>query len=127
MTGIKPDRVRKLFLGQPAPAAEGQHVLEGRGSEIGRWCVGAGKPLRVYVEKGGCSGMQYSMTFDEVREGDVVAECDGVNVVVDSFSIDFLKGAVVDHSDDLTGGGFKIRNPNAAHTCGCGRSFESSE
>lgn len=85
----------------------------------------AGKPLRVYVEKGGCSGMQYSMTFDEERDGDLIAEQDGVKVVVDSFSIDFLKGAIVDHSDDLTGGGFKIRNPNAAHTCGCGRSFES--
>ena len=85
----------------------------------------AGKPLRVYVEKGGCSGMQYSMTFDEIRDGDVQVEQDGVKVVVDSFSIDFLRGAIVDHSDDLTGGGFKIRNPNAAHTCGCGRSFES--
>ena len=104
----------------PAAAAEIKNMHASKPED-------AGKPLRVYVEKGGCSGMQYSMTFDEVREGDVVAECDGVNVVVDSFSIDFLKGAVVDHSDDLTGGGFKIRNPNAAHTCGCGRSFESSE
>tara|TARA_R110000796_G_scaffold7674_4_gene26183 strand:+ start:67 stop:417 length:351 start_codon:yes stop_codon:yes gene_type:complete len=83
-----------------------------------------GKPLRVYVEKGGCSGMQYSMTFDEERDGDLIVEQDGVRVVVDSFSIDFLKGAIVDYSDDLTGGGFKIHNPSAAHTCGCGRSFE---
>lgn len=87
----------------------------------------AGKPLRVYVEKGGCSGMQYSMVFDEVRDGDIVAERDGVQVVVDKFSLDFLGGAIVDHSDDLSGGGFKIRNPNAAHTCGCGRSFESQD
>ncbi len=87
----------------------------------------AGKPLRVYVEKGGCSGMQYSMLFDEVRDGDLIVERDGVQVVVDKFSLDFLNGAVVDHSDDLTGGGFKIRNPNAAHTCGCGRSFESQD
>lgn len=87
----------------------------------------AGKPLRVFVEKGGCSGMQYSMVFDERRDGDLVTELDGVQVVVDAFSLDFLQGAVVDHSDDLTGGGFKISNPNAAHTCGCGRSFESQE
>ena len=87
----------------------------------------AGKPLRVYVEKGGCSGMQYSMVFDELRDGDAVIERDGVKVVVDSFSIDFLRGAIVDHSDEMVGGGFKIRNPNAAHTCGCGRSFESQE
>lgn len=84
----------------------------------------AGKPLRVYVEKGGCSGMQYSLVFDEIREGDALCERDGVRVVVDNFSIDFLRGARVDYSDDLSGGGFKIRNPNASHTCGCGRSFE---
>ncbi len=87
----------------------------------------AGKPLRVYVEKGGCSGMQYSMVFDETRDDDLVVERDGVRVVVDKFSLDFLGGAIVDYSDDLTGGGFKIRNPNAAHTCGCGRSFESQD
>lgn len=85
----------------------------------------AGKPLRVFVEKGGCSGMQYSMVFDEVREGDSVVEYDGVKAVVDGFSLNYLRGAVVDFSDDLSGGGFKIKNPNAAQTCGCGRSFES--
>ena len=85
----------------------------------------AGKPLRVFIERGGCSGMQYSMVFDEVRDGDTVVEQEGVQVVVDDFSLDYLRGTVVDFSDNLTGGGFKIRNPNAAQTCGCGRSFES--
>ncbi len=85
----------------------------------------AGKPLRLFVEKGGCSGMQYSMQFDEVRDGDAVVERDGVQAVVDAFSLDYLRGSIVDFSEDLTGGGFKIRNPNAAQTCGCGRSFES--
>ncbi len=85
----------------------------------------AGKPLRVFIERGGCSGMQYSMVFDEVRDGDAVVEQEGVKVVIDGFSLDYLRGTVVDFSDNLTGGGFKIRNPNAAQTCGCGRSFES--
>ena len=82
-----------------------------------------GKILRVYVEQGGCSGMQYSMTFDEKRENDLVVEMHGVSVLVDSFSAQYLRGAVVDFSDALTGGGFKITNPNARESCGCGKSF----
>lgn len=83
----------------------------------------AGKQLRVYVEQGGCSGMQYGMTFDEPREGDNVTEMHGVNVLVDAFSATYLRGTVVDFSDALTGGGFKITNPNAKQSCGCGKSF----
>src|ERR1051326_7630865 len=83
----------------------------------------AGKLLRVFVEKGGCSGMQYSMTFDERRSGDLEAEMHGISVLVDSFSATFLQGAIVDFSDSLTGGGFKITNPNARQSCGCGKSF----
>ncbi len=85
----------------------------------------AGKHLRVYVEQGGCSGMQYGMTFDEQREGDVVAEHGEVAVLVDSFSAQYLRGSVVDFSDALTGGGFKLNNPNAKQSCGCGKSFET--
>jgi iron-sulfur cluster assembly accessory protein len=83
----------------------------------------ARKILRVFVEQGGCSGMQYSMTFDQPREGDFRVEMLGVTVVVDSFSAQYLRGAVVDYSDSLTAGGFKITNPNAHETCGCGKSF----
>jgi iron-sulfur cluster assembly accessory protein len=83
----------------------------------------AGKTLRVYVEKGGCSGMQYAMTFDEPRAEDVTEVIHGVSVVVDAFSAQYLQGAVVDFSDSLTNGGFKISNPNASQTCGCGKSF----
>lgn len=83
----------------------------------------AGKHLRVYVEQGGCSGMQYSMTFDEKRQDDVAAEMLGVAVLVDPFSLQYIRGAVVDFSDSLTAGGFKISNPNARQTCGCGKSF----
>lgn len=83
----------------------------------------AGKNLRVYVEQGGCSGMQYSMTFDEKRADDAMVEAHGVSVVVDPFSAQYIRGAVVDFNDSLTGGGFKISNPNAKQSCGCGKSF----
>jgi iron-sulfur cluster assembly accessory protein len=83
----------------------------------------AGKALRVYVEKGGCSGMQYSLVFDEKRDGDASVDAQGLPVVVDAFSVQYLRGAVVDFSDSLTAGGFKITNPNARESCGCGKSF----
>ena len=85
----------------------------------------AGKNLRVYVEGGGCSGLQYGMVFDEKRADDLGAEFFGVGVVVDPFSANYLRGSVVDFSDELTGGGFKISNPNARQSCGCGKSFEA--
>jgi iron-sulfur cluster assembly accessory protein len=85
----------------------------------------AGKILRVYVEQGGCSGMQYSMVFDEKRPDDSLAEMHGVSVLVDPFSAKYLQGTVVDFSNALTGGGFKISNPNAKQSCGCGKSFEA--
>ena len=86
----------------------------------------AGKILRVYVEQGGCSGMQYGLVFDEKRDQDQTCESFGVPVVVDSFSAQYLQGAVVDFSDGLNAGGFKITNPNARESCGCGRSFQTS-
>ena len=84
-----------------------------------------GKSLRVFVEKGGCSGMQYSMVFDEQREGDSIVAMHGVSVLVDGFSAKYLRGTVVDFSDALSGGGFKLNNPNARQSCGCGKSFEA--
>ena len=84
-----------------------------------------GKTLRVYVEQGGCSGMQYSLVFDEKRPDDIAAVLRGVTVLVDPFSAKFIRGAVVDFSDALTGGGFKLSNPNASQSCGCGKSFEA--
>jgi len=82
-----------------------------------------GKILRVFVEQGGCSGMQYSLTFDERRPDDSTAEMHGVAVVVDPFSAQYIRGAIVDFNDSLTAGGFKISNPNAKQSCGCGKSF----
>jgi iron-sulfur cluster assembly accessory protein len=85
----------------------------------------AGKNLRLYVEQGGCSGMQYGMVFDEKRDGDVISEENGVNVLIDPVSANYLRGTVVDFSDALVAGGFKISNPNAKQSCGCGKSFEA--
>ena len=80
--------------------------------------------LRVYISGGGCSGFQYGFTFDEdVAEDDTRVENDGVTVLVDSMSIQYLNGAEIDYKEDLSGAQFVIRNPNASTTCGCGSSF----
>jgi iron-sulfur cluster insertion protein len=80
--------------------------------------------LRVYISGGGCSGFQYGFTFDEeVAEDDTQVENDGVTVLVDSMSIQYLTGAEIDYKEDLSGAQFVIRNPNATTTCGCGSSF----
>jgi iron-sulfur cluster assembly accessory protein len=104
-------------------------LTEGAASQIksilAQQAENAGKTLRIYVEGGGCSGMQYGMVFDEKRDDDVVGEFFGVNVLVDHFSADYVRGAVIDYVDALTGGGFKISNPNARQSCGCGKSFEA--
>lgn len=85
----------------------------------------ADKTLRVFVEEGGCSGLQYGMVFDEKRDDDHALEFFGETVLVDHFSADYLRGAVVDYHDGLNDAGFKIRNPNAKQSCGCGNSFET--
>lgn len=85
----------------------------------------AGKGLRIYVEKGGCAGMQYGMTLDYVKEGDDVLEQHGVQVMVDPESLAYLQGSTIDYCDDLTGTGFRIHNPKAVRSCGCGTSFET--
>lgn len=85
----------------------------------------SGKWLRVFVEGGGCSGMQYGMVFDEQRADDLVGESFGMKVLIDPISAGYLRGSIVDFSDALTGGGFKIINPNAKQSCGCGKSFET--
>jgi iron-sulfur cluster assembly protein len=85
------------------------------------------KGLRIFVESGGCAGMQYGMTLDEVQPGDEIFEQAGVKVIVDPQSLGFLRGATVDYSDDLAGAGFRIHNPNAVRSCGCGTSFEAAD
>ncbi len=80
--------------------------------------------LRIAVTGGGCSGFQYNFTVEDVRmDDDLVVERDGATVLIDPVSLDFLKGAEVDFVDDLIGQSFKINNPNATSSCGCGTSF----
>ena len=86
----------------------------------------AGSNLRLYVEGGGCSGMQYGLTFEkEVRDDDAQFPYDGFKVIVDPMSMPFLDGTQVDYRDSLMDGGFKIQNPQAKTTCGCGQSFSA--
>ena len=87
-----------------------------------------GFALRVFVSGGGCSGYQYGMALeDNIRETDIVSEQHGVKIVVDEISINYLDGATVDYVDEVMGSGFKIENPNAMSTCGCGSSFKTSD
>jgi iron-sulfur cluster insertion protein len=80
--------------------------------------------LRVFVQGGGCSGFQYGFTFDEiVNEDDTQMTKNGVTLLIDAMSLQYLVGAEIDYKDDLQGAQFVIKNPNATTTCGCGSSF----
>jgi iron-sulfur cluster assembly protein len=83
--------------------------------------------LRVWVAGGGCSGLQYGLALDdnEPEAGDQIFENNGVKIVIDPMSLQYMEGAVVDFVDDNLGGGFKIENPNAVSSCGCGSSFQT--
>jgi iron-sulfur cluster assembly accessory protein len=84
--------------------------------------------LRVFVTGGGCSGMQYGMAFEEGPQNfDRAVEIDGVRLIIDPTSLMYLKGATIDFIDSLMGGGFRIENPNAASSCGCGHSFRTKD
>ena len=86
-----------------------------------------GAGLRVFVSGGGCSGLQYGMAFETTGEADdVVFESEGLPVFVDPVSILYLQGATIDFEDTLMGGGFRIENPNAVSSCGCGQSFKAA-
>jgi iron-sulfur cluster assembly accessory protein len=85
--------------------------------------------LRVWVAGGGCSGLQYGMALDEAEPeaGDVTLTDQGIKIFVDEMSLKYMNGSVVDYVDDTLGGGFKIENPNAVKSCGCGSSFSTDE
>jgi iron-sulfur cluster assembly protein len=86
-----------------------------------------GYALRVYIAGGGCSGYQYGMALEgNIRQEDLVFEQHGVKVVVDEVSINYLRGASIDYVDEIMGSGFKIENPNAISSCGCGSSFRTA-
>ncbi|MGL5949419.1 MAG: iron-sulfur cluster insertion protein ErpA [Aeromonas sp.] len=80
--------------------------------------------LRVYITGGGCSGFQYGFTFEEqINDGDTIVEKNGVTMVVDPMSLQYLVGGTVDYTESLEGSRFIVQNPNATTTCGCGSSF----
>ena len=82
--------------------------------------------LRVFVQGGGCSGFQYGFTFDEVvNEDDTAMEKNGVTLLIDAMSLQYLAGAEIDYKEDLQGAQFVIKNPNDTTTCGCGSSFSA--
>ena len=83
--------------------------------------------LRVAIQGGGCSGFQYGLGFDNVAEGDVELELEGIPVVVDPFSAPYLRGTTIDFLNSIEESGFKIDNPNAVASCGCGHSFTVAE
>ena len=83
-----------------------------------------GQALRVAVRGGGCSGFQYALAFDRAKDDDHVFEVDGVSVVVDKVSMQFVFGSEVDYVEGLQGAGFQVNNPNVVAACGCGSSFQ---
>jgi len=86
-----------------------------------------GYGLRIYVRSGGCSGLTYGMSLEKEPElNDIVIEQKGVKVFVDGFAADYIKGSVVDYIESFQASGFKIDNPNAVQTCGCGHSFRTT-
>jgi iron-sulfur cluster assembly protein len=86
--------------------------------------LGDTQALRLSVEKGGCAGLQYGMEIAALHEGDTICEEHEARVFVDGSSLEHLDGCTLDYTDDLAGAGFRIVNPRAARSCGCGTSFE---
>jgi len=111
----------------PGPDAPLLLFTDAAARKVGELIAGEGNPklmLRVFVQGGGCSGLQYGFEFDEeVQEGDTCIENQGVKLLVDPMSSQYLGGAEIDYRDGLEGAQFVIRNPNAQTSCGCGSSF----
>jgi len=116
MQAVLPETERLSFT--EAGAAKAQHLVASSGKE--------NAAVRVFVKSGGCSGFQYGMSIDDRRlEGDLEFEDHGVRLVVDPRSFPLLKGSYVDYVENLMGGGFSVKNPNASSECGCGHSFRT--
>ncbi len=99
-------------------------AVEKIGELLGGQDGAEGQALRVAVRGGGCSGFQYALAFDKAKEDDHVFEVDGVAVVVDKVSMQFVFGSEVDYVEGLQGAGFQVNNPNVVAACGCGSSFQ---
>lgn len=115
MSSVAEEMPSPLIFSEAA-AAKVKELIEDEGNDALK--------LRVFISGGGCSGFQYGFTFDEeIGEGDTVIENDGVKLLVDPMSFQYLTGAEIDYSEGMEGAQFVIRNPNAQTTCGCGSSF----
>lgn len=120
-TEVTTTEVAQVLIVTPAATAVIRNLLEQR--QI------PGYALRVFVAGGGCSGLQYGMAFEpQAKDFDAVVDAaDGVRLVIDPTSLMYLEGATIDYVDSLMGGGFRIENPNAVSTCGCGHSFKTKD
>ena len=115
-TQVTETKMQSPMLFSDSAANKVKQLIEEEGS--------AGLKLRVFVSGGGCSGFQYGFTFDEVtNEDDTVLNKNGVQLLIDSMSLQYLMGAEIDYQDGLEGSQFVIKNPGATSTCGCGSSF----
>jgi iron-sulfur cluster insertion protein len=116
-------------MNDTAPHTDGLVFTDAAARKVGELIREEGNPnlkLRVFVYGGGCSGFQYGFTFDEkIEEGDTEFPNQGVTLLVDPLSFQYLAGAEIDYREDLEGAQFVIRNPNASTTCGCGSSFST--
>jgi iron-sulfur cluster insertion protein len=116
---------------ETAPEASDAPLLftDAAARKVSELIAGEGNPklmLRVFVQGGGCSGLQYGFEFDEqVQDGDTCVENQGVKLLIDPMSFQYLGGAEIDFRDNLDGAQFVIRNPSAKTTCGCGSSFSA--
>jgi iron-sulfur cluster insertion protein len=112
-----------VFTAMPVPLV----FTDSAADKVAELVAEEGNPdlkLRVFVQGGGCSGFQYGFTFDEVaNEDDTQMNKNGVTLLIDAMSLQYLTGAEIDYKDDLQGAQFVIKNPNATTTCGCGSSF----
>jgi iron-sulfur cluster assembly protein len=102
-------------------------AVEKIGELLGAQDEAEGQALRVAVRGGGCSGFQYALAFDRAKDEDHLFEVDGVSVVVDKVSMQFVFGSEVDYVEGLQGAGFQVNNPNVVAACGCGSSFQVKE
>ncbi|OGA04356.1 MAG: iron-sulfur cluster insertion protein ErpA [Betaproteobacteria bacterium RIFCSPLOWO2_02_FULL_64_12] len=116
-------------MNAPAELSEALLFSDSAANKVKELIEEEGNPdlkLRVFVSGGGCSGFQYGFTFDEVQnDDDTVMEKNGVRLLIDPMSYQYLVGAVIDYSEGLEGAQFVIKNPNATSTCGCGSSFSA--
>lgn len=103
-----------------------EKASEALGALLAQKQAGPDAGLRLAVHRGGCAGWQYEMKIGEPQEGDEVIDCEGGRLIVEAGSVDKLRDCVVDYEDTLSDSGFRIRNPQAARSCGCGTSFEAA-